>query len=108
MKLPTQMRPTAASFAAVSNLSTATAGARPQGILPSDCCDGSVEIFSQSGQSLYKGTSGCCYQGTYCYPCGHENAKWQNYANQYFPQYCSPSAPCAVALTGCGRLTPYC
>jgi hypothetical protein len=108
MKLPTQMRPAAANYAAA--YSGIQEGVRPSGILPSDCCDGTVTIYSPSGSQLYQGTSGCCYSGSkaYCYPCGGEQAAWETYAKKYFPQFCSDSTPCAISLTNCGSLTPYC
>lgn len=84
-------------------------GVMPQGILPSSCCDGNVTITSPTGQQLYTGTSGCCYDAgqAYCYPCGGEQARWEAYAKTHFAA-CQGSIPCSINLGGCGRLTPYC
>ena len=86
-----------------------TAAAADGGIAPSSCCDGEVTIYSPSGDTLYTGSSGCCYDAgqAYCYPCSGEKDHWQQYAKEHFTA-CQGSTPCSIALTGCGSLTPYC
>lgn len=85
------------------------AGVESQGILPSACCGGTVTIYSPQGQQLYQGASDCCYSGSraYCYPCDGEQTKWEAFAKAHFSQ-CQGTTTCAISLTGCGSLTPYC
>jgi len=102
MRLPTQHR-----------IQTHTPQARPApaggDVQPASCCDGKVTIYSPSGDTLYSGASGCCYDSgqAYCYPCSGQDAYWTNYAKTHFAA-CQGPTSCAVSLTGCGGLTPYC
>jgi hypothetical protein len=110
MRLPTQSMSRETGLMSTANLPDSTsAGIEMSGVLPSSCCDGKVSITSPSGDVLYNGTSGCCYDGgqAYCYPCSGETATWEAYAKLHFSA-CQGPTPCAIALTGCGSLTPYC